>query len=177
MSIFSQMFINKLNPLKGWPHQAALDYVAPAAPGVTVKAGMCCSLNSSRQLVLGVRRHHMPLFAFTGSDEMDVSNNYGGQWFVQIPQGNLLCLVALGGYELETTEFDTTRTYNINDPLRAGTDGRLTNQNVVLASQTNTPNTDSTAVVGIVSRPVTRNAHGQLALSFWPVWYPGRASE
>lgn len=181
MSLFTQMFEFMLNPVKGWPHQAALDYHAKAASGVTIRAGMACSLNAAGELVPGVVRHRMGMFAFTSGNEFDVSTNYGGQWHVQIPQGNLLCLVATGAYELQTTEFDSAQTYNINDPLRAESTGanagKLTNAGVVLASQTNTPATSSTAVVGIVSRPVARNAYGKNVLSFWPVWYPGRATE
>jgi hypothetical protein len=53
MSLFTQMFEFMLNPVKGWPHQAALDYHAKAASGVTIRAGMACSLNAAGELVPG----------------------------------------------------------------------------------------------------------------------------
>lgn len=173
----TQMFTNRLNPLKGWPSPYALDYVAYPAPGVDIKPGSCCSLNNQGQLVLGARRHHMPLFVIQGTQSHDVVRVHTTVWHTVTPSGKINCLVATGAYELQTTEFDSTQTYNFNDPLRTLADGRLTNQGVVLASQTNTPNTNSTAVVGIVSQPVMRDATGSMVLSFWPVWYPGRATE
>lgn len=174
----SQMYERMLNPLKGWPNPACLDYVAKAAPNVNIASGACCSLNSAGQLVLGVVRHHMGLFVFRGTSAADVSNPGGNYWTAITPTGAMVCLVASGSYELETTEFDTTRTYAINDLLRARTtDGKLTNENVVLFSQTNTPASSATAVVGIVSRPVTVRNDGVRYLAFWTVWAPGRANE
>ncbi|GIV44669.1 MAG: hypothetical protein KatS3mg035_1792 [Bacteroidia bacterium] len=187
MSLFRQMTQYMLNPVKGWPSQTAVDYTAPVDPTITypIYAGRCCYLNNSGQLRPGAIRHYMGLFVFTSSDDFDVTTVYNNQWFVQIPQGNMLCFVAAGAYELQTTEFVASAgPYNINDPLRAlgnsagaADAGKLTKAGVVLASQSSNPASDSTAVVGIVSRPVTKNAYGRDVLSFWPVWYPGRATE
>jgi hypothetical protein len=102
------------------------------------------------------------------------------------PAGNILCLVAKGPYELETTEFDSTQTYLYNQPLRAPSgnssgaypgSGQLTNQSCTLFRQTNTPQTSSTAVCGLVSRGVFKNSYGQAVIAFWPVWAPGKSSE
>lgn len=178
MTSIGQMFDHMLNPVKGWPSPYALDFRAKAAAGQDIKPGCCCSLDANGNLVLGVVRHRMGLFAFQGTSSLDVVQNANEHWVSVNPSGNIMCLVATGGYELETTEFDTTQTYNRNDPLRARTtDGKLTNQNVVLFSQTNNPATDSTAVVGIVSRGRFKNAYGRDVLAFWPVWAPGRATE
>jgi len=177
MSLPGQMFDNMLNPAKGWPHPAALDFRAKAATAVVIKPGMCCSLDASGNLILGVVRHRMGLFAFQGTEDLDVNNEGNDQWRPISPTGQIMCLVAKGPYELETTEFDTVQTYARNDPVRAHTDGKLTNQTVVLFSQTDNPNTASTAVVGIVSRGKFTNAYGKSVLAIWPVWAPGRAAE
>lgn len=177
MALPSQMFERKLNPTKGWPSQSALDFRAKAASAVTVYPGMCCSLNSSGELILGVVRHRMGLFAFQGTDSLDVNNEGNNHWRPINPSGYIMCLVATGGYELETTEFDTAQTYARNDPVRAHTDGKLTNQSVTLFSQTDSPQTSSTAVVGIVSRGKFTNSDGVSVLAFWPIWAPGRAAE
>jgi hypothetical protein len=177
MALPGQMFDNMLNPAKGWPHPAALDFRAKAAAGVAIKPGMTGSLDTAGNVVLGVKRHRMGLFAFAGSDDLDVNAEGNDQWKPISPTGQIVFLVASGGYELETTEFDTVQTYARNDPLRAHTDGKLTNQTVVLFSQTNTPLTSSTAVVGLVSRGKFTNAYGKSVISFWSIWAPGNSTE
>jgi hypothetical protein len=171
------MFEHALNPTRGWPSPNPLQYVAKAASGVTVVPGMCCSLDSSGNLILGVKRHRMGLFAFQGTDSFDVNSTGNNYWQPINPRGYIMCLVAKGPFEFETTEFDTAQTYAYNDPVRAHTDGKLTNQSVTLASQTDSPQTSSTAVVGIVAAPKTTNIHGVSVLRIWPVWYPGRSDE
>ena len=180
MAQFDDMTSHMLNPVKGWPSPTALDFAAPIASGVTVVAGMCCSLNSSGALILGTVRHRMGLFAIQGNESFDVAVGLtsGISGYAAInPSGKINCLVASGSYELETTEFDTAQTYLPNEPLRAGTDGKLTNQSVVLFSQNDSPQTSSTAVVGIVSRGKRTNAYGKSVLTFWTVWAPGRSTE
>jgi hypothetical protein len=87
-------------------------------------------------------------------------------------------LVATGGYELQTTEFNTALTYVPNDALTCSAAGVLTNAAI-------TPYT--TPIVGVCSwhnnedqqqspkatGPVGTNAHGVTTLSFWPVYLPG----
>lgn len=104
-------------------------------------------------------------------------------WVSIRPTGKLSGLVATGGYELESTEFDTDQTYSPNDPLRAVTSntdadaGKLTNKgntgagNPGFTASAFTVYTDST--VGVVSRGKYTNKHGKQALAFWPVYLPG----
>ena len=179
-----QMFQNLLNPAKGWPSPVALDFRAKASPNVlyNMVAGQATHLNTAGQLEPGVTGNQMGLFIFQGVNELDVNNAVSpGQWIPINPSGNIMCLVAKGPYELETTEFDAAQTYAYNQPLRAPAgnaavnypgSGQLTNQGVVMASQIANP-TPSTAVCGIVSRGTFRNSYGIPALAFWPVWYPG----
>jgi hypothetical protein len=182
------MFANTLNPSKGWPSPVALDFRAKASPNVlyNMVAGQGAHLNSAGQLEPGVAMAQMGLFLFQGVNELDVNNAQSpGQWVPINPSGNIMCLLAKGPYELETTEFDSTQTYTYGQPLRCRTgngagaypgSGQLTNQGVVLASQAGTVNT-GTAVCGVVSRGTFRNSYGQAALAFWPVWYPGSSTD
>jgi hypothetical protein len=102
----SQSYDYHLNPTKGWPHPAALDFVAKIAPGVTydMRAGQCAHLNSSGLLEPGVAAAQMPLFLFQGANEYDTNNASGSQWVPITPRGYIMCLVAKGAVELETTE-------------------------------------------------------------------------
>jgi len=153
---------------------------------------------------MGANLTKMPIFLWVGDADYDVSNPgvpagtpLGGSggvlgtpgagtvpgWVPIRPSGHVMGLVAIGGYELETTEFDTDQSYSPNDPLRAVTSntntnaGRLTNKgntgagNPGYTSSAFTVYTDST--VGIVSRGSYTNKHGVQALAFWPVFLPG----
>lgn len=188
MPVPGQMYDHMLNPEKGWPSQAALDFSAKISANVLydLRAGQVCHLNSSGELEPGVVAWQMGLFIFQGAAELDVDNSYNssnGYWPIS-PSGKVMCLVAKGPFELWTTEYDTAQTYLRNQPLRAptgnsagaeNTSGKLTNQSVVAVAGA-TP-ASATAVCGIVSKGVSTNAYGKTVLSFWPVWYPGNASE
>lgn len=190
MSLPGQMYDNALNPSKGWPSQSALDHTAKISANVLydLKPGQVCHLNASGQLEPGVIKHQMGLFIFQGKNDLDVNNERNDEWTPVSPTGKVACFVATGAFELETTEFDSSLSYAYNDPLRAPTgnaadgytvakSGKLTNASVTLASQTDSPQTSSTAVCGIVSRGVFKNNYGKNVLAFWPVWYPGRSTE
>jgi hypothetical protein len=145
--------------------------------------------------------YNVPLFLTTGSADFTVSNPgvaagiaLGGDsthtpaWVPAIPAGYLHALVSLGAYELETTEFDTSLTYRLGQPLRAVTSntdanaGKLTNVNAV-TNQSFTGNSAGTnggllvvytdTVVGWVSRGTYTNGYGKTVLSFWPDFLPG----
>ena len=191
-----QMFTNQLNPAKGWPSPSALDCRAKISPLVlySMVAGQAAHIDNSGLIQPGVVNNTMGVFIFQGANEYDTNNTPSpGQWYPINPSGNILCLVAKAPYELESTEFDATQTYTPNQPLRAPSgntatayggqtagpnSGQLTNQSVVLYSQTNTPQSSATAVCGIVSnRGVFKNSYGQAVVAFWPVWAPGRSTE
>lgn len=144
---------------------------------------------------MGANLKKMPIFLWCGSNDWDVSNPgvpagtvLGGTtsvlpgWVPVRPTGKLMGLVAVGGYELETTQFDTAQTYSPNQLLRAVTSntdanaGKLTNQDAsggqaFATSDVLTTYTDS--AVGVVSRGKYTNKHGISALAFWPVYLPG----
>lgn len=100
---------------------------------------------------------------------------------------NLVGLVGIGAYELETTQFDTAQTYAAGQPLRAVTSntnanaGKLTNQGATSAAFTSATAFlagDPTAsawdtIVGFVSRESYTNANRRSALAFWSHFIPG----
>ncbi len=194
-------FDHTLTALKGWPSQTALDFDAPLSTNVNinstsapVQSGMCVH-NTALGFEMGANVTMMPMFLWPGGTDYDVANPgvpagvaLGGTssnlpgWIPIRPTGKLSALVAVGAYELETTEFDTGQTYGINDPLRAVTNntnanaGKLTNQNA--SGGAGFANSAAFAVytdtmVGVVSRGAYTNSHGVQVLAFWPVFLPG----
>jgi len=178
------MYTHALDYLKGWFSPYAIDIAGKMDAAVTAdpiySGRVVCvtSLDADNKTVRfkpGAVGHAMPIFLINGTDQLDV-NNYGGTstttyWTAIAPAGTLSGLVAIGSYELQTTEFDTTQTYVVNDLLRAvrsdsvsATAGTLTNASVTLYT---------TLVCGVVSRGKTTNALGQTVLSFWPCYLPG----
>jgi hypothetical protein len=174
-----QMFTNMLNPAKGWPNPIALDFRALVSANVlyNMVAGQSAHLNSSGQLEPGVIAKQMGLFIFQGVNELDVNNaQSSGQWVPITPKGYIMCLVAKGPYELETTEYDSTQVYAFNDALRSPTgnaanaypgSGQLTNQGFTFGTN---------AYCGVVSRGQLKNSYGQNVLAFWPVYQPTSAA-
>ena len=94
------------------------------------------------------------------SSDLDVGNVSGG-----VGAG----LVALGAYELQTTEF-VADTYAPNDPLTVD-DGAITPANAGKLTK-GTLYTDP--IVGVVSAGQTDSEHNATIkfLAFWPVWLP-----
>lgn len=196
-----QMFDRTLTPLKGWPSQTALDFDATLSSNVNIggtgqppQSGMCIH-NTANGFEMGANLTQMAIFLWPSYGDFDVSNPgvpagvaLGGTttnlpaWIPIRPSGKLLGLVATGGYELETTEFDTTQTYTINQTLRAVTSntdanaGKLTNQNASAGQGFGSPGVNviyTDSIVGVVSRGTYTNSHGKQVLAFWPVYLPG----
>lgn len=162
---------------KGWFDMSSLDYSAKLSPSVSneVPAGRVVHVDSSGNFVPGAHKTNIAIFLIQGSEDADVVNQGGDvsdpSVFLHVPvrpSGNMSGLVATGGYEIATTEFDKARSYTPGDLLTADTNGVITNNNVV---QFVNP------VVGVVSSgKVNRNHNNVPALSFWCCWLPGSAS-
>jgi len=186
-SDLAQSYAHSLNIVKGWPHPAALDFFAKASANVlyNLRPGQCCSLNSSGELEPGVALARMGLFLFQGVRSRDVDNRSSDTWVSGgIPSGNIMCIVAKSGVELETTEF-VPGTYNPNDLLKSPT-GNTANDEALDANGLPTSSSSgvltkssvtlyTTAVVGVVSRGTLTNYNKKSVLSFWPVYLPGTA--
>jgi hypothetical protein len=174
------MFEHGLDVKKGWFDMASLDYSAKLSSSVTftLPRGRVVHLElaSGKEVFLpGVSGSHMAIFLLNGATDADVSNpgtTAGGKFMHQAvsPTGKLSGLVATGGYEIATTEFDADQTYNPGDLLTAGTStsnaatgGVLTNQSAVQYVN---------AVCGVVSSGAAKNHNGVQTLSFWSVYLP-----
>lgn len=208
----SMMYEQALDVLKGWFHLAALDKSAKLAStllaGATaVPAGRVAVLNDDGEFVLDriggtvtASRTAMPIFLWNGSNHPDVYNdgtsptaidNTGNSivnWIGISPTGVMSGLVATGGYELQTTEFDSTQTYHANTPLTATRGNNSAALDGILTSATATPYTNW--ICGICSfhvqgdnqsaaatGPDGYNAHGMLTLSFWSYFLPAGGAD
>jgi hypothetical protein len=160
----AQSFDHELNALKGWPSPYGLDKSAQAGAGVTgIKAGMVISLNSLEKFKRGCINGEMPIFAFPNQTDFDVDGDRGN-----IIGGNVMGLVATGGYEFESTEYMGAG-FAPNVPLMA--------HNTADADQGKLKITtlgSSEMIVGICSKAPYLNDHGKNFLRFWPVFLPKR---
>jgi hypothetical protein len=186
--MYSQMFDHALDVLAGW--NANLDELqcraklAAAVVKSPVYAGSCVSLNSSAEFVPGVAGHDMPIFLLNASDDFDVSNPGGTRWQAISPTGVMSGMVACRGYEVATTEFDTTDTYAVNALLTSPTEavvgagyetqaGKLYRRkswqggaNAALVLYTD-------PICGVVSGGGKQTNHNNVStLSFWTVYLP-----
>jgi hypothetical protein len=181
MPVPVQMYVHGLNPLKGWPNPAALDFTGKLHPAVTIDplfAGRVVHVDSIVGGVplfkTGAVGTQMPIFLFQGSEDFDVNNPGGTDWYSFAPNGVSSGLVATGAYEFETTEFDTTQAYLPNTPLLApnadtnsATGGVVTSAGVTVGT---------TLICGITSRGVYTNAYGRPVLGFWPGMWLGNGT-
>jgi hypothetical protein len=157
------MFDFELNQKKGWPSPYAVDYSAAYKTGETgVKAGMVISLDANGEFIRGMSSGAVAIFALQNQSDFDVASDVGN-----VAGGVGSGLVALGAYELQTTEF-VADNYSPNDPLTvesAGADkGKLKKASALYAED----------VVGVVSTGQTDSEHNATIklLAFWPVWLP-----
>lgn len=188
MAAPSQMFNHSLSPLKGWPSPTALDFTGVLDSAVTIDplpAGRCVHVHSLTAVTYGpgtsgatpvfrtgVTGHQMAIFVFQGSADFDVSNPGGTDFYAIEPGGVMSGLVATGAYELETTEYDSSRSYNPNDVLIAVANDTDSTPLTGGGCLTNNGTAYTNAVVGIVSRGEYTNAYGKSVVAFWPVFLP-----
>jgi len=181
-----QMTAHTLDALKNSitnPHH--LDFAAKLSANVTIDplyAGRVVHLNSVGEYETGLPNvqyaGHMALFTWQGSKDYDVVNEGdvatdANGWVGTSPTGTIKTLVAVGAWELESTEFQPAAevsgaAYNPGDCLtathantNATTGGRLTKAVAYAAP-----------ICGVVSRGVYANCHRKSVLAFWPVWLP-----
>lgn len=170
-------FSHGLDPLKGWPSPYAVDFTAKLSANVTISpfyAGRVVHLNASGELEtgMGTSNNKMPMFTLQNSDDPSVKNDGGtpstdtGVWVGISPSGGINCLVAVGAYELESTEYVTGTSYAPGDWLKA----TFANTNAATGGVIDKQATVTSGICGVVSRGARTNAHGVSVLAFWP-WY------
>lgn len=180
------MFEHCTNAKKGWFDMSSLDIAAPGSANVTfpIPRGRVVHLNSVGQFEMGLSGTEMGVFLLNGSYDYDVNNpgtTRGGNFVQQavMPSGNLSGLVATGGYELYTTEYDPSRTYTPGDLLTAvanntssAVGGLLTNAGT--GSHGNVKQYVD-AACGVVSTGLGPhpNQNSMSVLSLWPIYLPG----
>ena len=140
--------------------------------------GSVISLNSNGKFKLGVgnisgNSYPMPMFAKKNAFDPDVATGAVGEKTGEILAtslvgGKMTAYVAVGGFELESSEFDVSNSYVPNMALKAKADGKVT---PLGGSET------GTTVVGIVSVPPFRSkasfnvyGKGNNRICFWPVF-------
>lgn len=184
-----QMTAHTLEGIKGWPNNLhAVDFDAKLSPNVTIDpvfAGRCVHVNSVGDYEMGLpdidRAGNMAIFIFQNSDDPDVSNPGGitgsesdepGGFIAIAPAGAIMGLVAIGGYELESTEFEPEASlgsiYEPGDTLTATAD----NASAVTGGRITKGVAYDVPLCGVVSRGVFTNSHTRQALAFWPVFLP-----
>lgn len=181
----SLMFEHTLDAIKGWPSPTAVDFVAKLSANVTidpVPEGRVVHLNSVREFEMGVAGTQMAMFLIQDSNDPDVTAQAVTGTVHVAPVGNMSALVATGGYELRSTEYNAANEYAPNNLLTSvasntvnATGGVLDNENAGGAALTAPWAGGGTtrAICGVVSKGVEDNSHGINALVFWPVWLPG----
>ena len=158
----NQMFTHDLNAVKGWPSTSAVDKSAAlddAEVSSTLFEGMVVHIDAaSSKIKRGVASRAMPMFLIQNADDFDANSDKGN-----ISGGIVSALVAIGSYELQTTEY-SAGTYAPNVPLKAdaatgkviSTTGGQTGQDIV----------------GICSSGIIPNAYGKNVITFWPCFLP-----
>jgi len=163
----SQMFDHTLVVVKGPSYLNRLDFsIAPKA-AEDIRPGAVCSIDSTPELIAGcpvgaAGNRPMPMFAIQDVNSFDANSDVGN-----MSGGIMSCVVATGGFEVETTEYFTTSSYAANDLLKAGTVG-----DVGLVDLAGASPYAAVPVVGCVSRGTSTNRDGIGILTFWTLFLP-----
>lgn len=162
-----QMYDHTLVSVKGAIAPRRLDFAAAPKAAEDIVEGMCCSLDSNGELVKGcpvgaVGNKPMPIFVINSQDDFDTNSDVGN-----ISGGVMSGLVGTGAFEVETTEYTDTSSFNPNDLLQGKADGKVDLLGVL-------PYGILTAV-GVVSKGVSVNRDGKNILSFWTAYIPAGA--
>jgi len=198
------VFAHMLQTIKGWSLLTVLDKTAPiasvsatrASNWVAGRVGYITGNGTIDLLTASIAgsSRPMPLYLWQGATDLDVlaSGAVGSStyWQNAVPAGFITGLVATGGYELQTTEFDAGGNYTPNTPLSvmADTDGDYSRAGKLTPTAFNTNN----YVCGIASlhcqwlynaphnidRPTKAtgtNANGVNTLTFWTYYLPKSA--
>lgn len=139
----SQAFEHQLNIVAGYFGRGMLMKVLKPASGSVANAlaGRAGYIDNNGQWVAGFppSKKGPALLVFRGVNQPDVYNDGsragGGYWWVGGNQGYITCIPTTGGFEVQTTEYDTSKTYTNGNALNATTAGLITN--AVTAPYTN----------------------------------------
>ena len=161
-----QMYDHECNVVKGWWHAHAVDKTAAVASGETILAGSVCYLDSNGEFRLGLPDNTVGCFAWPNSNDFDVSADVGN-----IQSKNLMGLPTVAAYELWTTEYDSSFTYNIHDYLTAW-DSQLPGYLAANKGKVAPGRPYHNTIVGIVSDGVKVNEFKKNVLTLWTYHLP-----
>ena len=157
--------------LSGRSMNYPLDFTADVAADEVITRGGVCTLDADGALVAGLGDGvanaaqdglvPMPLFAIHASDSFITKSDLGN-----ISGGKTPVLVATGGYEIETTGFDSDVTYEPNQALSFGLT-TLRGKIVPAAAKYSDEH-----VIGVVSKGTYASEYNVPVLAFWSVFCP-----
>jgi len=136
MTTVNQQNDHELQPIKGYYQFVALDKTAPIDETALESysdwpAGRVGYITSSGTIALANGAsctNEMPLYLWQGGDLGTIAQGVGADdtihWQNTLPAGLVTGLVATGGYELQTTEFDSDETYAPNTFLTTTLDAQ-----------------------------------------------------
>lgn len=172
MATPNQMFDHRLNPIKGWPSPYALDKakeVGQATAEQGVRAGMVIHIDAvTGKFMRGLPGNQVPIFAWNDFLAFDAQGADNGNTALYGNMKGLSGLVALGAYELQTTEFVAGNHYHPNTALTvengAGADlGKVKPGQYYVDT-----------VVGVVSDGKSTNVQGVDVVTFWSYFLPSQ---
>jgi hypothetical protein len=190
------IFTHTLDGVKNWPLPGCLDYDANLSaaidPSVLVCEGRVVHVDPSNgTFVMGAKLNQVPLFLTRSSTDYDVQAGGGDptdpyNWTSVRPTGKMAGLVATGGFELASTEYDSGDTsWAINDYIHAPTEDQITGSDKSVAGmmykKKRWPGGNASTVItygtdnicGQVSRIPEVNQYQRPVLTFWTVYFPG----
>ena len=169
------------NVLKGGPINARLEFTAAVKNDesdtyMNIRQGSLVSLDpesATPEFVIGCpagsgSNYPMPMWSVKNIFDPDVLT--GSQKSSTWIGGQITAYVATGGFELETSEFDTTQTYKPGDALTGAEDTGKANGKITKSTETIYANTKP--IVGIVSAGKRVDQYKVNRLAFWPVFFP-----
>lgn len=160
-----QNYDHLLITISGWTGMHDLQKAAKFKDGEVFYRGALVSLDTNGELVAGLSSAiAMPLFAINAYNDLDVNSDVGNT----AGEGIVGTMVAVGGYEIRTTEFEPTGTYAPNVQLEAdaGTAG------FVVSKSADWGKNGNGACVGVCVGPTNTENYNQETVGFWPVYLP-----
>jgi len=191
--------LDSIGAKKGWPQVSVLDTGAPVDDGdlAIVKGGSCVHVNDSYRYEAGASGVQMPLFLARSPTAFDVATDRHNSHGVAVtPRGYIQALVGKGDFELESSQFDSTKSWKPNDPIVSPTKSQISGADKSDAGRlfktrhwnggsdaAVQPNVDKivgvaswglrTTAQGPVTSPAFTSPYGHSVLAFWPVFTIG----
>lgn len=185
-----------LKNIHSWTHLNTVSRVHPDDVAYAF-GGRAAHLRTDGLFGLGASGLEMPVFLSRSQDAFDVATDEHNSYGVAVmPTGHVGAYVATGASELETTEFDQTKTWYSQDGVYSPSSAKISGADKsaagLLFKTKNWPGgSDAVAVPGVdkligvaswgrsgttigptVDGPVAIHPQRMPVLAFWPVYHP-----